>query len=86
MTLGAERIDLALVNLEPDSCRGRSDNPHYPLLAGQPSLDSDGDVGLMLFSRGGRSTRSDSTARWTSCSAVWCAPVAGCGWPTASTT
>ncbi|MCT7657922.1 ribosome hibernation factor-recruiting GTPase MRF [Mycobacterium deserti] len=50
LTVGAVRAETALANLEPDSRRGRSDNPHDPLLAGQPSLASDGDVGLLLFS------------------------------------
>jgi G3E family GTPase len=50
LTVGAERVAVALANLEPDSRRGRSDNPHDPLLAGQPPLHADGDVGLLLFS------------------------------------
>ncbi|MCV7280779.1 GTP-binding protein [Mycolicibacterium flavescens] len=50
LTVGAERVEMALANLESDSRRGRSDSPHDPLLAGQPSLDADGDVGLLLFS------------------------------------
>ena len=29
---------------------GVESHPHEPLLAGQPSLDADGDVGLLLFS------------------------------------
>jgi G3E family GTPase len=50
LTVGAARVETALANLEPDSRRGRSDNPHDPLLSGQPSLRADGDVGLILFS------------------------------------
>lgn len=50
MTVGADRVEMALDHLELDTRRGRSDNPHDPLLAGQPSLDPDGDVGLMVFS------------------------------------
>lgn len=50
LTVGAARVETALTNLESDSRRGRSDNPHDPLLAGQPSLRADGDVGLILFS------------------------------------
>jgi G3E family GTPase len=50
LTVGAERAEVALANLEPDSRRGRSDNPHDPLLAGQPSLNAEGDVGLLVFS------------------------------------
>jgi G3E family GTPase len=41
---------MALNHLEPDARRGRSSHPHEPLLTGQPSLDPDGDVGLLLFS------------------------------------
>jgi G3E family GTPase len=50
LTVGTGRVETALDSLEPDSRRGRSDNPHDPLLAGQPSLDPDGEVGLMVFS------------------------------------
>lgn len=50
LTVGAGRVEVALDNLEPDSRRGRSDSPHDPLLVGQPSLEADGDVGLLLFS------------------------------------
>ncbi len=50
LTVGAHRVEAALANLDPDSGRGRSDNPHDPLLAGQPSLEADGEVGLLLFS------------------------------------
>lgn len=50
MTVGADRVEMSLDHLEPDTRRGRSDNPHDPLLAGEPSLDPDGDVGLIMFS------------------------------------
>ena len=50
LTVGTSRLDLALENLEPGSRRGRSSLPHDPLLSGQPSLDPDGDVGLLVFS------------------------------------
>ncbi|WP_102141742.1 ribosome hibernation factor-recruiting GTPase MRF [Mycobacterium hubeiense] len=50
LTVGSARVEMALANLEPDSRRGRSDNPHDPLLAGEPSLYPDGDVGLLVFS------------------------------------
>jgi G3E family GTPase len=50
LTVGAERVETALANLDPDNRRGRSDGPHDPLLAGQPPLTADGDVGLVLFS------------------------------------
>jgi G3E family GTPase len=50
ITVGTDRVETALGNLEPDSRRGSSTLPHDPLLAGQPSLDPDGDVGLLVFS------------------------------------
>lgn len=50
LTVGSARVETALANLEPDGRRGRSDNPHDPLLAGQPSLHADGDIGLVFFS------------------------------------
>ena len=49
VTVGAERLDLALANLEPDARRGRSDDPHGSLLAGQPPLDQAGAVKLVEF-------------------------------------
>lgn len=50
ITVGPTRVEIALDNLEPESRRGRSSLPHDALLAGQPPLEPDGDVGLMLFS------------------------------------
>jgi G3E family GTPase len=50
ITIGSKRVETALANLEPDCRRGRSASPHDPLLAGQPSLNADGDVGLLCFS------------------------------------
>ena len=50
LTVGTSRIDMALENLEPGTRRGRSSLPHDPLLSGQPSLDPEGDVGLLIFS------------------------------------
>jgi len=50
ITVGSARVETALDHLEPDARRGRSSLPHDPLLAGQPSLHPDGDVGLMVFS------------------------------------
>ena len=50
ITVGTDRVQLALDNLEPGTRRGRSSLPHDPLLAGEPSLNPDGDVGLMVFS------------------------------------
>ena len=49
ITVGTARVELALDNLESDTRRGRSSLPHDPLLAGQPPLNPDGDVGLMVF-------------------------------------
>lgn len=50
ITVGPDRIELALAHLEPDSRRGRAISPHEPLLAGEPPLDRDGDVGIIEFS------------------------------------
>jgi len=50
LTVGTSRLDMALENLEPSTRRGRSSLPHDPLLSGQPSLDPDGDIGLLVFS------------------------------------
>ncbi|MCV7445301.1 hypothetical protein AWB91_20730 [Mycobacterium paraense] len=47
--VGADGIERALVNLVPGARRGRSDDPHGPLLAGQPPLDSRGPIGLIEF-------------------------------------
>ncbi|KMO69957.1 ribosome hibernation factor-recruiting GTPase MRF [Mycolicibacterium chlorophenolicum] len=49
VTVGTDRLELALAHLEPDARRGRSDDPHASLLCGQPPLDSDGRVGLVEF-------------------------------------
>jgi len=49
VTVGSERIELSLANLEPASRRGRSDDAHAPLLAGQPPLDAHGRVQLVEF-------------------------------------
>ncbi|MGV9800093.1 ribosome hibernation factor-recruiting GTPase MRF [Mycobacterium sp. NPDC003449] len=49
ITVGPERVELALAHLEPDSRRGRADGPHDPLLAGQPPLDADGAVAIVEF-------------------------------------
>jgi G3E family GTPase len=47
--VGADGIEHALDNLVPDARRGRSDDPHGPLLAGQPPLDSQGPIALVEF-------------------------------------
>ncbi len=49
ISVGAEDIEHALDNLYRDARRGRSDDPHGPLLAGQPPLDSRGPVKLVEF-------------------------------------
>ncbi|MBA0047602.1 ribosome hibernation factor-recruiting GTPase MRF [Mycobacteroides sp. LB1] len=43
------RVEQALDHLENDARRGRADDPHGALLAGQPSLVVDGRVGLVEF-------------------------------------
>ncbi len=40
ITIGTARVEVALANLESDTRRGRSDNPHDPLLAGEPLAGS----------------------------------------------
>lgn len=47
--VGADGIELTLQNLYRDARRGRSDDPHGPLLAGQPPLDSRGPISLVEF-------------------------------------
>jgi len=49
ITVGTDRLEMALAHLEPDARRGRSDGPHGPLLAGQPPLAVDGAVALVEF-------------------------------------
>lgn len=47
--VGADGIEDALSNLYRDARRGRSDDPHGPLLAGQPPLESRGPISLVEF-------------------------------------
>jgi G3E family GTPase len=47
--VGADGIEDALKNLYRDARRGRSDDPHGPLLAGQPPLESRGPINLVEF-------------------------------------
>jgi G3E family GTPase len=47
--VGAGGIEHALDNLVPDARQGRSDDPHGPLLAGQPPLGSEGPINLVEF-------------------------------------
>lgn len=49
ITVGVEHLEQALAHLEPDARRGRSDDPHGPLLAGQPPLRVEGGVELLEF-------------------------------------
>lgn len=49
ITVGTDNVELALANLDPLARRGRSDDPHDPLLAGQPPLRPDGLVQLLEF-------------------------------------
>jgi G3E family GTPase len=48
--VGPDGIEHALRNLSRDARRGRSDEPHGPLLVGQPPLDSRGPISLVEFS------------------------------------
>ena len=50
--VGVDGIEDALANLYRDARRGRSDDPHGPLLAGQPPLESRGPVNLVEFNAG----------------------------------
>lgn len=50
MTVGVDRVEMALANLDDESRRGRSDHPHAPLLAGLPPLAADGVIKLLEFS------------------------------------
>jgi G3E family GTPase len=47
--VGADGIEHALDNLYRDARRGRSDDPHGPLLAGEPPLNSRGPINLVEF-------------------------------------
>ncbi|QLL07721.1 ribosome hibernation factor-recruiting GTPase MRF [Mycobacterium vicinigordonae] len=49
ITVGTERVELALANLDEQSRCGRSDSPHVPLLAGLPPLAPDGRVTIVEF-------------------------------------
>lgn len=49
ITVGPARIEHTLNHLEPRARRGRGDDPHGPLLAGQPPLTTAGPVGLVEF-------------------------------------
>ncbi|CAN3131286.1 Zinc chaperone Rv0106 [Mycobacterium sp. smrl_JER01] len=49
VTVGTSRLEGALAHLEADARRGRSDDPHGSLLAGQPPLEAAGPVRLVEF-------------------------------------
>ncbi len=49
ITVGVDRVELALAHLDSESRRGPSEHPHAPLLAGQPPLAADGAVGILEF-------------------------------------
>ncbi|BBA90555.1 MULTISPECIES: ribosome hibernation factor-recruiting GTPase MRF [Mycobacterium] len=49
ITVGLDRVELALANLDDYSRRGRSDHPHASLLGGRPPLGTDGGVGIVEF-------------------------------------
>lgn len=49
ITVGTDRLEAALAHLELDARRGREQNPHDPLLAGEPPLRADGDVAIVEF-------------------------------------
>lgn len=49
VTVGAERVEMALAHLDSAARRGRSDDPRDPLLAGQPPLHADGPVKIVEF-------------------------------------
>lgn len=49
ITVGLQHLTTALRHLDEQSRRGRSDDPHDSLLAGQPPLQPDGEVELLEF-------------------------------------
>jgi G3E family GTPase len=49
ITVGLQHFTTALKHLEAQSRRGRPDDPHDSLLAGQPPLQADGEVELLEF-------------------------------------
>ncbi|QIV82654.1 ribosome hibernation factor-recruiting GTPase MRF [Mycolicibacterium frederiksbergense] len=49
ITVGLQHFTTALKHLDAQSRRGRSDDPHDSLLAGQPPLQPDGEVELLEF-------------------------------------
>ncbi|MGK2867920.1 MAG: ribosome hibernation factor-recruiting GTPase MRF [Mycobacterium sp.] len=49
ITVGLQHFTTALKHLDAQARRGRSDDPHDSLLAGQPPLQADGEVELLEF-------------------------------------
>ncbi|WP_125079542.1 ribosome hibernation factor-recruiting GTPase MRF [Mycobacterium sp. P7213] len=49
ITAGTDRLEQALTHLDDGARRGRGDDPHAPLLAGQPPLRAEGSVELIEF-------------------------------------
>jgi G3E family GTPase len=49
ITVGTQRLEMALAHLDADSRRGRATDPFDPLLTGEPPLGHDGDVALVEF-------------------------------------
>jgi G3E family GTPase len=49
ITVGVDRIEMSLAHLDDESRRGRSDQPHAPLLAGLPPLSADGTIRILEF-------------------------------------
>lgn len=49
ITVGLQHVTTALAHQDPLARRGRSDDPHDSLLAGQPPLHHDGEVVLLEF-------------------------------------
>ncbi|OBH15635.1 ribosome hibernation factor-recruiting GTPase MRF [Mycolicibacter sinensis] len=49
ITAGTDRLEQALTHLDADARRGRDEDPHAPLLAGQPSLQAEGPVEMIEF-------------------------------------
>lgn len=50
ITVGVDHVEQALAHLESDARRGRSDDPHDALLAGEPPLHVDAQIALLEFS------------------------------------
>jgi G3E family GTPase len=49
ITVGTDRLELALIHLDDGARHGRRHDPHAPLLAGQPSLRAEGMVEMIEF-------------------------------------